>query len=138
MKILLMIILLLIINLSKYNCYTIDDYFKETLVIILYNFNPPIDVIINHYNTWKNLFANQLIIGHFDDIKQNSINIELRKHLSNNTINLHIASAIKYDTEPGFMNYKILYYAINQLQYYNGYLFLHDDMAINIINFKFR
>ena len=135
---LLLLLLLLIIDLSKYNCYTIEfaqNYFKETLVIILFNFNPHIDVIINHYNIWKYLYPNQLIVGHFDSIKQKSIIVELRKHLSNNTHNLHIASAMHYDAEPGFLNYKALYYAINQLKNYNGYLFLHDDMAINMTKF---
>lgn len=56
----------------------------------------------------------------------------MRKHLSNHTSNLHTVSAKAYDLEPGFLNYKILYYAISQLKKYDGYLFLHDDMGVNV------
>ena len=131
----ILIILFLILCSSHSSSYTYEyarQYFNKTLMIVAYNFKPPVKNIINHYNIWKDIFPNQFIVGHYDHIEQNIIINELRLHISNNTKNLHIASAIKYDLEPGFLNYKILYYAISQLQEYDGYLFLHDDMAINM------
>lgn len=133
--ILFIIIIIILLCCMKCLCYTYEnarDYFNNTLLVVLYNFDPPIKTIINHYHIWKNIFPNQLIAGHYDDIKQNIIEGELRKHLSNHTSNLHIVSAKAYDLEPGFLNYKILYYAISQLKKYDGYLFLHDDMGVNV------
>lgn len=133
----LLIILLVVLLFSSKSCnsYTYQyarDYFNNTLLIVVYNFDPPIKTIVNHYNIWKSIFPNQLVVGHYNSTKQSIINADVRIHISNHTSNLYIASANTYDLENGFMNYKILYYAISQLKEYDGYLFLHDDMGINI------
>ena len=102
------------------------SHFKDTLFIVKYNYDTPINQILLHFNLWNSVFINQFISGPF-----NSLKIEQLRGMLPKVFNTYISSCIDDDFK-GYYAYASVLNAMKLFPHFKGYLFAHDDMAINI------
>lgn len=108
-------------NISSYNRF--EGLFDRILMIVCVNWNSPIHVLISHEKLWKPVMKNTVYYGPFD---QQSI-IEM------NLMGLQAVSRSDYEVKPeGTLAYRAALDAINRFPNFDGYLFKHDDIQINV------
>lgn len=110
--------------------YTFSDArnrFKNTLLVVKYNYKAPPGPVLLHIRMWSKVFVNQLI---FLDWSETEIAEFTTKNLRDSR---KIAVAYKQESKPpGFYAYDVVSLAMKSHPHYEGYLFAHDDMAMNI------
>jgi hypothetical protein len=100
--------------------------FHNTLMIVKYNFDAPFKEIISHYRLWSLAFVNQAI---FLPRNQSQI-LLLRDHIADNrTV---FISQIDTTGIKGALAYEVVVFSMISWPHFEGYLYAHDDMAMNV------
>lgn len=110
--------------------YTFGDArnrFQKTLLVVKHNFKSNPGPVLLHIRMWSKVFTNQLIFINWNDA-------EIANFTTNHLdVNGSISLVSKLEPHyPGFIAYEVVTLAMKSHPNYEGYLFAHDDMAMNI------
>ena len=128
MRILISIILYFL-YLKPIGCKVLEkdalNKFKHILLIVKYNFNPTESQVLLYYKMWSRVFSHiHIVIPPYGHVSK------LRSYLYNNTYS-NVTVALSYGPR-GFFAYRSVFEAMLSYPHYQGYLFAHDDMAMNV------
>ena len=130
------ILFFLHINLigSKIHEKTALNKFKHILLIVKYNFNPAESQVLLYYKMWNRVFTHiHIVIPTYEraPILQSCINdyINNSNALNNTPSNVTVAAS---NDNKGDFAYRCVTEAMLSYPHYHGYLFAHDDMAMNV------
>ena len=97
--------------------------FQHVLMVVCVNWKSPIDVLIVHDDLWKSVMKNVVYYGPFDKQFVRDMNEKSLKAVSRSD----------YEVAPeGTLAYRAALDAINRFPHFDGYLFKHDDLHINV------
>jgi len=99
-------------------------HFSSVLFIIKYNYKAPLDRLLLHSSFWIKIFEHQLIVVPYDFET-------LLLARTNVNQGVEVLSCEETD-ELGYFAYESITEAILMYPQYKGYLYAHDDMALNI------
>ena len=102
--------------------------FHDVLFVVKYNFNSSIYKILLHHSLWRKVFKNQLIIVQWT---QEQIN-KYRQIYGLSDSQYRITTVREKSNESGFFAYEALTTAMISYPQFSGYLYAHDDMAMNV------
>ena len=113
---------------SKVSEQQAKSYFAHVLYIVKYNFIPSAQHVLLHKQIWGRAFENLHYILPFD-----TNNSSVAGLLESNNVSFTICNELT-DTDKcnGFLAYKAVNTVIHSHPNFKGYLFAHDDMAMNI------
>lgn len=130
------------------------EKFKNTLLIVRYNFHPPITVVRLHYNIWKHVFVHQAVYALWSDSQIAELKDVSRLwkkeqdefiSYSNKTEVIREQVEVNYnetlyfgsiaDTN-GLFAYGAIISAMSSFPNYEGYLYAHDDAVMNLTSLK--
>jgi uncharacterized protein YneR len=117
--------LLLNLSFGRLTALQAKEHFNEVLFIIKYNYNAPINSIVKHCTLWSSVFQNQVVFAPYNLKFLNSAGKSLAK------IGVKIISCLETD-KLGYLAYQSVITAMRIYPQYKGYLYTHDDMALNI------
>ena len=99
-------------------------HFGKILFIVKYNYHAPLEKLLLHSSLWSKIFEHQLLVAPY-----NTSMLQFAKEKVGDNIEM---LSCKSDDEFGYLAYSSLSTAINMYPHYEGYLYAHDDMALNI------
>ena len=102
--------------------------FHDVLFVVKYNFNASIDKVLLHHSLWRRAFKNQLIVVQWTQAQINKY--RLIYGLSDS--DYRIATIQEKPNECGFLAYEAWTTAMISYPHFSGYLYVHDDMAMNV------
>jgi hypothetical protein len=102
--------------------------FQDILVIVKYNYKAPPGSILLHLRMWNKVFINQVI---FVPWSAQEIGNFTERNLVGNE-NVTIVSKFDPESDPGYLAYEVVTTAMKSHPDVAGYLFVHDDMAMNV------
>jgi hypothetical protein len=111
---------------AKVSEHEAKAHFNKTLFIIKYNWNAPLNKLFLHSQLWGKIFQHQLIVVPYD-----SKTLQLAKEKVENTVDLISCKDID---DAGYFAYTSIIIGIDKHPQYDGYLYAHDDMAMNVSN----
>jgi hypothetical protein len=112
---------------SEYSFIDARNRFQNTVLIVKYNYKAPPGPVLLHLHMWSKVFVNQLIYISWDEAECAEFNAK------NLDVNGTIAVVSKLEPyASGYMAYEVVSLAMRSHPNYEGYLFAHDDMAMNI------
>lgn len=115
---------------SAYSSYRYTTSFDDILVIVKYNYPSNIDLICRHMQILSPIFRNIVLAGPWDEnmireISSHTITAFSSKEDDNVVLDGHY--------KPGSVAYaSVLNIMANPLYDFRGYLFMHDDLAVNV------
>ncbi len=135
---------------AKYSRYIYDDNiqarFSSVLFIIKYNFQPTMTQIIQIHDIWKHIFIHQVASVPIHYMHIDGLQKKINENISfNNSRNgtLNVISSFGQEENDhldvggqGYTAYTSLIHAMKQFPDFQGYLFTHDDMVMNITQLK--
>ena len=130
-RLLLLVILLLSLTTQTAGQRSHKDArnkFHDVLFVVKYNFNTSIDRILLHHSLWRRAFKNQLIVVQWS---QEQIN-KYRQIYGLSDSDYRITTVYEKPDESGFFAYDALTTAMISYPQFSGYLYAHDDMAMNV------
>lgn len=101
--------------------------FQNTVLVVKYNFKASPGPVLLHLHMWSKVFVNQLIYLPWEEAECAEFNA---KNLQVNG-SISVISKLEKDAV-GFFAYEVVTLAMKSHPNYEGYLFAHDDMAMNI------
>ena len=104
------------------------DKFRDVLFVVKYNFNASIDRILLHHSLWRRAFKNQLIVVQWTQARIN----KYRQIYGLSDSDYRITTVQEKRNECGFFAYEALTTAMISYPQFSGYLYAHDDMAMNV------
>jgi hypothetical protein len=103
--------------------------FQDILVIVKYNYHIPPGTVLLHLRIWSRVFINQVIFVPWN--VQEIRNFTERNLVGN--LNVTMVSQIDdIDIGIGYVAYEVVTTAMKSHPDVAGYLFVHDDMAMNV------
>lgn len=102
--------------------------FKDTVFVVKYNYRAIPELVLNHIHLWKKVFTTQMIFMPWtnDEVARfQSQNISSRS-------NITIISHTRDVQAPGYFAYEAAVTAMEKYPHATGYLYAHDDMAMNV------
>jgi hypothetical protein len=127
----LLIILLLSLTTTTIGQRTHEDAhnkFRNTLLIVKYNLKASIEAILLHHSLWRRAFKNQLIVVQWT---QEEIN-NYRQTYGLSDSEYRISMIPERARTSGYFAYDALTTAMISYPHFAGYLYVHDDMAMNV------
>jgi hypothetical protein len=127
---------LLIILLFSFTTTTIGqrthkdarNKFRDTLLVIKYNLKASVEAILLHHSLWRRAFKNQLIVVQWT---QSEIN-NYRQIYGLSDSEYRISMIPENSNESGYFAYDAITTAMIGYPHFAGYLYVHDDMALNV------
>jgi hypothetical protein len=127
---------LLIILLFSFTTTTIGqrthkdarNKFRDTLLVIKYNLKASIEAILLHHSLWRRAFKNQLIVVQWTQAEINNY----RQIYGLSDSEYRISMIPENSNESGFFAYDAITTAMISYPHFAGYLYVHDDMALNV------
>ena len=115
---------------SKVSEQQAKSYFAQVLFIVKYNFLPSANHVLLHNRLWGRVFKNRHYI-----LPRKTNDNSVADSLKSNNISFTICNDLT-DTDKcnGYLAYKGVITVMSSHPNYKGYLFAHDDMAMNITN----
>ena len=104
------------------------NHFRDTLLVVKYNLKASIQAIHLHHSLWRRAFKNQLIVVQWTQAEIN--NYKDVYGLSDSEYRISLIP--EKSTENGFFAYEALTTAMISYPHFAGYLYIHDDMALNV------
>ena len=102
--------------------------FHDVLFVVKYNFNSSVHNILLHHSLWRRVFKNQLIVVQWT---QEQIN-KYRQIYGLSDSQYRITTVQEKSNESGFFAYEALTTAMISHPQFSGYLYAHDDIAMNV------
>ena len=102
--------------------------FQDILVIVKYNYKAPPGSVLLHLRMWNKVFLNQIIFVPWT--VQEIGNFTERNLVGNG--NVTIVSKIDDEFSLGYIAYEVVTSAMKSHPDVAGYLFVHDDLAMNV------
>ena len=121
---------------SKVHETTAINKFKHILLIVKYNFDPTESQVLLYYKLWSHVFTHIYIaIPTYEQVPvlQSCLNNYTNSNVHNKNTHSNITVTNTTDNK-GFYAYRSVLEAMSTHPHYHGYLFAHDDMAMNISN----
>lgn len=122
------------------------SYFKDVLFIVKYNFPAPLQTVWAHFSLWEFIFSNFYIFIPWDSSMQYNVDDFYHK-LQETSATKHVTVLFNTDSDQcissegvpvfnkyGCIAYNSSIYAMKEFPNYAGYLFAHDDIAMDITN----
>ena len=104
------------------------EKFKDTIFVVKYNYLAPHEIVLSHIRMWIKVFKNQMIFLPWTEKEVSSFQAHNTSTLSNVNI-VSYQDDIAYN---GFLAYKVAIIAMKRFPDATGYLFSHDDLAMNV------
>lgn len=102
--------------------------FQDILIVVKYNYKAPPGSVLLHLRMWNKVFLNQVIFVPWT--VQEIGNFTERNLVGNG--NVTIVSKIDDEASLGYMAYEVVTSAMKSHPDVAGYLFVHDDLAMNV------
>ena len=97
--------------------------FQHILMVVCVNWKSPIDVLTIHDDLWRPIMKNRVYYGPFDKQFITAMNER----------GLQAVSRSDFEIKPeGTLAYRAVLDAMNRFPHFDGYLFKHDDIHVNI------
>ena len=125
------------------------EHFQDVLFIVKYNFPAPVEIVLTHFTLWESVFKNFYIFipwnaqSHRNHVERFYNQLTLRNTKSSNGIisfNTNcVDECLNTSGSPirekfGCVAYNATVTAIKMYPQFTGYLFAHDDIAMNVSN----
>ena len=104
------------------------EKFKDTIFVVKYNYLAPREIVLTHIRMWIKVFKNQMIFLPWTEKEASSF----QAHETSTLPNVKIISYQDDTTMNGFLAYKVVLIAMKSFPDARGYLFSHDDVAMNV------
>jgi hypothetical protein len=104
------------------------NHFRDTLLVIKYNLKASIQAILLHHSLWRRAFKNQLIVVQWTQAEINNY----RQIYGLSDSEYRISMIPEKSWENGYFAYDALTTAMISYPHFAGYLYVHDDMALNV------
>jgi len=111
-------------SISQSDRQLAKKHFRSVLFIVKYNYNVSLDQLKLHSSFWSTIFEHQLLMVPYDSFKLMSAILKV------GNAGIKIISCL--DDKNGYWAYKSIITAFGLYPHYDGYLYTHDDMALNI------
>jgi hypothetical protein len=102
--------------------------FKDTIFVVKYNYRAIPELVLTHIHLWRRVFTTQMIFIPWtidEAARFQAMNISARSNIS-------IISHTRDVSAPGYFAYEAAVIAMEKYPHATGYLYAHDDMAMNV------
>ena len=103
--------------------------FQDILVIVKYNYKAPPGSVLLHLRMWNKVFLNQIIFVPWT--VQEIGNFAERNLIGNGNVTI-VSKIDPEEIDTGYLAYKVVTSAMKSHPDVAGYLFVHDDLAMNV------
>ena len=114
--------------LSNHSFSDAREKFKDTLFVIKYNYNAPRELVLSHIHIWIKVFRNQMIFLPWTEKEASSF----QAHNTSTLPKVNIVSYRDDIVDSGYLAYQVAVIAMKRFPNATGYLFSHDDVAMNV------
>lgn len=104
------------------------EKFKGTVFVVKYNYKAPREIVLSHIHIWRKVFTNQMIFLPYTEMEASSFQTHYISALPNITVVSHLDDI----DQLGFFAYQAAVIAMKRFPHATGYLFSHDDVAMNV------
>ena len=103
--------------------------FQDILVIVKYNYKAPPGSVLLHLRMWNKVFLNQIIFVPWT--VQEIGNFTERNLVGNGNVTI-VSKIDPEEIDTGYLAYEVVTSAMKSHPDVAGYLFVHDDLAMNV------
>jgi hypothetical protein len=103
--------------------------FQDILVVVKYNYKAPPGSVLLHLRMWNKVFLNQIIFVPWT--VQEIGNFTERNHVGNGNVTI-VSKIDPVEIDTGYLAYEVVTSAMKSHPDVAGYLFVHDDLAMNV------